>query len=224
MKTQSKEYQRIEQIKNYLDISLDTEFSRYLGLKNSQILSEIKRGKSKISTNLAVNICEKCPKIDYEWILTGKGAMLRDAANVVANNSDNTAATISVGNATTDSDRLLTLTESQQSTINKQTDTINRQSAIIGDLTASVCELAAKLAKLLPVLTVVALMGGSLAVSGCKKEVKCEWEKVRLKGDYDVFGTLGEANPFPDTYWHRYVCDGELRREIDFISGDTIYY
>lgn len=126
------------------------QFSEKIGV-NPTYFSDVKNGKvQRLSNKMIDKILVEFPAISRTWLLTGEGVMTNTAANVVANNSDNTAATISVGNTTTDSDRLLTLTESQQSTIDKQTDTINRQSAIIGDLTASVCELAAKLAKLLP--------------------------------------------------------------------------
>ena len=81
MKQQSTEYQRIEQVKNFLNFQMDTEFSRFLGLKNSQIFSEIKRGKSKISPNLATLICTKCPQVNYEWLLIGNGEMLRPTTN-----------------------------------------------------------------------------------------------------------------------------------------------
>ena len=117
MKQQSIEYQRIEQLKKSLNIQTDTEFSRFLGLKNSQIFSEIKRGKSKISQNIATLICSKCPQVNYEWLLIGNGEMLR-ATNVVANNSNAVVQSNDtdnkLANLTAENDRLLSLLEKQQ--------------------------------------------------------------------------------------------------------------
>lgn len=73
---------------------------------------------------LAAAIVAKVPVINYSWLLTGEGEMLRTgASNIVTAQGDNKGATIAGGNVTTaagDSDRLLAIIESQQATIASQ--------------------------------------------------------------------------------------------------------
>lgn len=105
------DYQRLEKVKNFLEIKNWTEFSRLLGCKNSQIFTDIKNGKSHISVEMATIICGIAPHISFEWLLYGKGNMSGkiQQTNVGDNNSYS-------GNITNNepNERLLKLLEDAQ--------------------------------------------------------------------------------------------------------------
>lgn len=105
------DYQRLEKVKIFLEIKSWTDFSRVLGLKNSQIFTDIKNGKSHISPEIATKICSYAPQISFEWLLKGTGAMagVYQQTSVGDNNSHS-------GNITNNepNERLLKLLEEAQ--------------------------------------------------------------------------------------------------------------
>ncbi|MDA7777954.1 helix-turn-helix domain-containing protein [Flavobacteriaceae bacterium] len=69
---------RIQEILNYSGLRRNT-LAKTLGYTNSAIFYQIEVGRNGISSNLANRICEKFPEINHNWILTGKGQMLKSS-------------------------------------------------------------------------------------------------------------------------------------------------
>ncbi len=61
---------------NYYDISSVSALARLIGLKRSENLFQIKRGRNRISFGLVDQICKHLPEISKAWLLTGEGAMI----------------------------------------------------------------------------------------------------------------------------------------------------
>lgn len=175
MKTKLNDYQRIESVKNFLKIGSWRQFASIIGAKNGQIFTNLKYEKNKISANLASRVCALDDRIDYSWLLTGEGEMLRaGASNIVTAHGDNKGATIAGGNVTTaagDSDRLLAIIESQQATIASQ-----QQSS--SELVAMLKKLAEKIVVSMPTVVAVVALASSLALTGCERE--CVWKEVEV--------------------------------------------
>ncbi|CAA0211327.1 helix-turn-helix domain-containing protein [Tenacibaculum maritimum] len=72
--------QIINEIKSYLKIGTDTEFANFLGVKQPTISTWRKR--NTIDYDL---IIAKCNKIDANWLLTGKGSMLKNVEKIGVN-------------------------------------------------------------------------------------------------------------------------------------------
>ncbi|NQD71655.1 hypothetical protein HP439_13075 [Sphingobacterium shayense] len=60
-------------IKSYLDIAKDAEFARYLGIKPQTLASWHTRNTYDIDLLYA-----KCEFLNAEWLLTGKGEMVKN--------------------------------------------------------------------------------------------------------------------------------------------------
>ena len=71
----------INELKNYLNIKTDSEFAKFLGLKQNTISS----WKSRNSLDYDL-IISKCDQINANWLLTGEGEMLK--SKVSNNNLD----------------------------------------------------------------------------------------------------------------------------------------
>lgn len=69
----------INELKNYLNIKTDSEFAKFLGLKQNTISS----WKSRNSLDYDL-IISKCDQINANWLLTGEGEMLKSK---VSNNN-----------------------------------------------------------------------------------------------------------------------------------------
>ncbi len=67
---------RIEAVMNYYGILNVSAFARRIGLKRSENLFQIKRGRNRISFGLVTQICDHLPDISKAWLLTGEGAMI----------------------------------------------------------------------------------------------------------------------------------------------------
>lgn len=52
-------------------------FGKYVGLKSSQPIYDILKGRNGISKEMADSITAKCPDISRPWLLTGEGSMLK---------------------------------------------------------------------------------------------------------------------------------------------------
>lgn len=68
---------RLKQLRDHFKIKTQTELADMLKLKRHTVV-DIEGGKQKISVELAENIIEIFPNINFEWLLTGKGEMLID--------------------------------------------------------------------------------------------------------------------------------------------------
>ena len=69
----------INELKKYLNIKTDSEFAKFLGLKQNTISS----WKSRNSLDYDL-IISKCDQINANWLLTGEGEMLKSK---VSNNN-----------------------------------------------------------------------------------------------------------------------------------------
>lgn len=78
------DYERITEVKNFLKFKSWTEFQQALGLKNSQIFTDLKKPNRRITANLASSITNHFPSINYEWLMTGNGTMTIENINAPA--------------------------------------------------------------------------------------------------------------------------------------------
>lgn len=72
-----------ERLKSVIDFYLMNveAFGRFLGLKQSQSLRDILKGRNGISKPLAEKIKAKCLDINPSWLLSGEGEMLKNPSN-----------------------------------------------------------------------------------------------------------------------------------------------
>ena len=71
--------QRIRDVERFLNLSTRA-LAHEIGLKTPQTLYDIHKGKHGISKAVARAITAKYLNIDYEWLLTGEGQMLKDGS------------------------------------------------------------------------------------------------------------------------------------------------
>lgn len=69
----------ISRIKSYLNIKTDSDLAHFLGIKQPTISSW--RSRNTLDYDLIIT---KCNKIDANWLITGKGEMLRSDMVVAA--------------------------------------------------------------------------------------------------------------------------------------------
>lgn len=82
------DYQRLERLKKYLDLSYPT-MSKEIGLKGPQIFYDIKAEKCGISKDLASKIQDKFSQVNKTWLLTGEGEMLKDSTEMKSYTTNN---------------------------------------------------------------------------------------------------------------------------------------
>lgn len=70
----------LNKIKTYLNIDTDTEFAKYLDIK-PQVLSNWRK-RNTFDIDL---IYTKCENVDANWLLTGKGPMLKQELKLIGN-------------------------------------------------------------------------------------------------------------------------------------------
>ena len=68
--------ERIERVVCWAGLSTNA-FAAQIGLSSPQSLYQIKSGKHGISRTIAERICNRYPDIDFGWLMTGEGEMLR---------------------------------------------------------------------------------------------------------------------------------------------------
>lgn len=68
--------ERIEKVVCWAGLSTNA-FAIQIGLSSPQTLYQIKSEKHQISRPLAERICTRYPEVDFRWLLTGEGEMLR---------------------------------------------------------------------------------------------------------------------------------------------------
>ncbi len=67
----------IREIKNYLNIEKDKDFAKYLGIKTTTLSMWYKRNSYDIEL-----LFKKCEFVNAEWLLTGRGNMLKQDVNL----------------------------------------------------------------------------------------------------------------------------------------------
>jgi hypothetical protein len=105
--------QIINSIKSYLGFKKDIDFADFLGINQSTLSSWHKRG----SINYEL-IIEKCNNINANWLLTGKGEMLKDTDSKILK-KDLKPVQSDLSN-TNDVDYLKMIIEAQKQTIKAQ--------------------------------------------------------------------------------------------------------
>lgn len=68
--------ERIEKVVCWAGLNTSS-FATHIGLSSPQTLYQIKSGKHDISRPLAERICNHYPEVDFVWLFTGEGDMLR---------------------------------------------------------------------------------------------------------------------------------------------------
>lgn len=87
--------ERIEAILRHGGFRNVTAFANLLGLNSPQKIYDIQSGKVKsIAPDLANKIFQVFPEINQEWILEGRGEMLRDGATSTKETADQDSVTI----------------------------------------------------------------------------------------------------------------------------------
>lgn len=74
------DYQRITDLRNYLNIRSDSAFAQNIG-DIPQNIYDIKNGKCKLSRRVASLIHASYPNISIDWLLTGSGDMIIEEAS-----------------------------------------------------------------------------------------------------------------------------------------------
>ena len=81
MEKQNNDYwQRIEKVLKHADMSANY-FAKYIGLRHGENLYQIKRGRNKISLDVARRIHRKFPRFSISWLMCGE-------PEVIDNNRD----------------------------------------------------------------------------------------------------------------------------------------
>ena len=75
---------RFVQVANYKRISI-RELERFFSLNRGNI-SNISDKNGTIGSDKLSKICENMPELSLEWLLTGKGEMLKDTGNFITQN------------------------------------------------------------------------------------------------------------------------------------------
>ncbi|MDY5968623.1 MAG: helix-turn-helix transcriptional regulator [Bacteroidales bacterium] len=122
---------RINAICSHFNLKLN-EFAEEIGKEYSTIRN-ISSGNTPISKFMAKAIVRRYPEISYDWLLTGKGQMLKDTGNVIGNNNK-AGGDIVGGNKTALPSDLIEIVKSQQKVIQDLTETNRQQSDQIGQL------------------------------------------------------------------------------------------
>lgn len=68
--------ERIEKVVCWAGLNTST-FATHIGLSSPQTLYQIKAGKYNISRSLAERICRHYPELDFAWLFSGEGEMLK---------------------------------------------------------------------------------------------------------------------------------------------------
>ena len=89
--------ERIEKITDYMHVSLN-KLAKELGLNNPDRIYHIKRGRNRISGDIAKKIVDLKPEINLSWVLTGEGEMLK-SGNIghIVSGDNSRAGDINVG-------------------------------------------------------------------------------------------------------------------------------
>lgn len=78
LKNNSAFFERIMQIINYYGIKNVNAFSKaYLGYNSPEKINRLKKEENKPSFDILVDIANKFDEINLDWLITGKGKMLK---------------------------------------------------------------------------------------------------------------------------------------------------
>lgn len=78
----------LEKLLLYLKLNAN-KLANELGLNSNVSIYHIRNGRHNISANLAEKIVSRFPEINYEWLLTGRGPMLKDGVVIMKNADHN---------------------------------------------------------------------------------------------------------------------------------------
>ena len=73
-------YERILMIIRYYNLSI-SQFSREIGLNSPATIQKIITYKRKASPKTSGKILNRFPDINYDWLITGRGDMLKNESN-----------------------------------------------------------------------------------------------------------------------------------------------
>lgn len=79
--------QRIEKVMTYLKLNKNS-FSKEIGMSSNVTIGRILNEDRNPHPSTLQKIVDRFPQIDYEWLLTGEGSMLKDLPG--STNSENT--------------------------------------------------------------------------------------------------------------------------------------
>ena len=99
----------LNSIKEYLNIRYDKDFAEYLGIKTTTLAMWYKRKSYDVEL-----IFNKCEFINPEWLLTGKGSMLKSDAKSSLNQNITGDSNIQSGNDTNTGDSTIQVKKLQQ--------------------------------------------------------------------------------------------------------------
>lgn len=88
--------ERLGEILEYLRISAN-KLSKEIGHSNNVKIQHIKSGRNEISKEVASEIENRYPELNYQWILKGKGEMLKDTS-IQVGDITNTGGNVVAGN------------------------------------------------------------------------------------------------------------------------------
>ena len=118
--------ERFSQIREYFCAGDNKLFASKIGEKE-QNLSSICTGSRPVGLTAIMKLLEAIPEVDANWLLLGKGEMVKKKQGRNLKVSDSPQATVSNGDMSINAPKeLLSLLTSQQETIKTLTNTINK--------------------------------------------------------------------------------------------------
>lgn len=132
--------ERINKVIDYLkatrEILSQAEFADKLSMNPSQI-SEMLSGKRPISERTINKIALSFPSLCNEWLLTGKGDMLKNSQKIGdITGSNNTAVAGNGNHVNSETDKFLDLLKTQTEIIQKNSEMLQKRDAQIDELIA----------------------------------------------------------------------------------------
>ena len=125
----------LSEIKSYYKLKTDADFARFLGIKPQTLSSWYTRNVFDIELLYA-----KCVDIDANWLLTGRGEMLRNGKKIGdISNSTVVGANIGSGNTiqhTISSEAIAESSKNYQEIIKKQQEQMDKLIEIINKLSS----------------------------------------------------------------------------------------
>lgn len=77
--TYSADYQRLEELIKFFGLPTEVALAKEIGLRSAQTIYNIRKlpGSYHITSRLAKLICTRWPQVNYEWVMTGEGEMVK---------------------------------------------------------------------------------------------------------------------------------------------------
>jgi hypothetical protein len=107
MKKNTTFFERILQLIDFYDIKNINIFAKnYLGYASSEKINRLKRENTNPSYDIIVDIANKFEQVSVDWLLTGKGDMLRGDSNVDVRQSETVNDTILIDRITQQAEQI----------------------------------------------------------------------------------------------------------------------